>query len=189
MPMAGMKPVASSDQDAADQDNLPASAGGSGGLQPPVTASAGDESYRPAERSLKTYKPGQGYYTRLGTAVGAGALLLTGMHYIWSRLPPENPVVQNGIPALLLILLGGLVAWVILLNRRSGDFFIAVEGEMKKVSWSSRKEIFGSTKVVLVFTLTIAILLFLIDLGFMAFFGAIGVLKINLTDFLFHSGG
>ena len=55
---------------------------------------------------------------------------------------------------------------------------IATEGEMKKVSWSTRQEIIGSTKVVIFTTIFLAMLLFLVDLCFMKFFQFIGVLKI-----------
>ncbi|MCK4850305.1 MAG: preprotein translocase subunit SecE [Phycisphaerae bacterium] len=44
---------------------------------------------------------------------------------------------------------------------------IATEGEMKKVSWSSKKEIIGSTKVVIVTLLIMGLVLFLVDLFFM----------------------
>jgi preprotein translocase SecE subunit len=55
---------------------------------------------------------------------------------------------------------------------------IATEGEMKKVSWSSRRELIGSTKVVIVFTVAIAALLFVVDVGFVVLFGWLRVLKV-----------
>ena len=63
-------------------------------------------------------------------------------------------------------------------RRGSSDFLIATEGEMKKVSWSSRKEIIGATKVVIAFTLILAFLLGAVDFLFMTFFRWIGVLKV-----------
>jgi preprotein translocase SecE subunit len=54
---------------------------------------------------------------------------------------------------------------------------IATEGEMKKVNWSSRKEIVGSTKVVIMFTVLLTAVLFAVDIIFMSFFGWIGVLR------------
>jgi preprotein translocase subunit SecE len=62
-------------------------------------------------------------------------------------------------------------------NRKSSDFMIATEGEMKKVSWSSRREVIGSTKVVILFTIALACFLFVVDLAFQTLFSAIGVLK------------
>ena len=49
-------------------------------------------------------------------------------------------------------------------------FQIAAEGEMKKVSWSSRQEITVSTIIVIVVLVTMAILLGTTDIGFKMFF-------------------
>ena len=46
---------------------------------------------------------------------------------------------------------------------------------MKKVSWSSREEVIGSTKVVIVTTLIMAALLFLVDFAFANFFRLINI--------------
>jgi preprotein translocase subunit SecE len=54
---------------------------------------------------------------------------------------------------------------------------IATEGEMKKVSWSTKNEIIGSTKVVIMFTVLLALVLFVVDLAFQTMFSSIGVLK------------
>jgi preprotein translocase SecE subunit len=48
---------------------------------------------------------------------------------------------------------------------------------MKKVNWSTRREIVGSTWVVIVITFALAAMLFGIDLLFAAFFGAIDLLQ------------
>jgi len=80
--------------------------------------------------------------------------------------------------AVAFMLAGGvLLYWVVGVNRKANDFFIATEGEMKKVSWSTRAEIIRSTKVVIVTVVLMAILLFVVDILFMEFFRAIGVLK------------
>jgi preprotein translocase subunit SecE len=63
------------------------------------------------------------------------------------------------------------------LNRKANDFFIATEGEMKKVNWSSRQEIVRSTKVVVVTVILFGAFLFLADVLFMEFFSAIKVLQ------------
>jgi len=42
-------------------------------------------------------------------------------------------------------------------------FFLEVEAEMKKVSWTTRKELIASTSVVVVATLLIALFIFLVD--------------------------
>ncbi len=47
---------------------------------------------------------------------------------------------------------------------------IAAEGEMKKVSWSSRKEIAVSTFIVIVLVILLAVFLGVTDLGFQVVF-------------------
>ncbi|GAI13948.1 unnamed protein product, partial [marine sediment metagenome] len=58
-----------------------------------------------------------------------------------------------------------------LVNKPSiADFMVAAEGEMKKVSWSSRKEIAVSTFIVIALVILLAIFLGVTDLGFQVFF-------------------
>jgi preprotein translocase subunit SecE len=85
------------------------------------------------------------------------------------------PLIQFGVPAALLAALAVFLFWMV--NRRkSADFLIATEGEMKKVSWSSRKEIVGSTKVVIVATFILAGLLYAVDAAFALLFQTMGVM-------------
>lgn len=77
-----------------------------------------------------------------------------------------------------IILLGALVVyWFVASNRKSVDFLINTDGEMRKVNWSTRKEIIGSTQVVIVAAFLIAAILFVIDIVFQQFFQFIGVLE------------
>ena len=62
-------------------------------------------------------------------------------------------------------------------KRGTCDFMNATEGEMKKVSWSSRNELIGSTKVVIAATIFLGGLLFVVDAAFIKFFQFIGVLR------------
>ncbi len=122
------------------------------------------------------YKKGQGRYARVVTFV-AGIVLGTGGAIVLSNKLEAYapPVVQYGVPSLLVALLGVLVFWLV--NRpKSADFLIATEGEMKKVSWSSRKEIVGSTKVVIVATFLMAALLATVDAGFAVLSQVIGLM-------------
>ncbi|QOV89205.1 preprotein translocase subunit SecE [Humisphaera borealis] len=57
------------------------------------------------------------------------------------------------------------------------DFLIATDSEMKKVNWTSRKELVGSSKVVILFMFFIAAYLFLNDLFFGWLMWVIDVLK------------
>jgi preprotein translocase subunit SecE len=130
------------------------------------------------------YKRGQGAYTRGGTALGAGILILAGGNFVYEQLAVYvvditawTKWLQTGITLGLLVGLGLLTFWIVGVNRKACDFMIATEGEMKKVNWSSRREILGSTKVVIMFTILLAVILFVVDLVFMSFFSWIGVLR------------
>lgn len=146
------------------------------------------------------YKREQGKWTRLLTMAGGGAVALLGA--VWLAQAPLTRIMNAfgaGAQAKLIAeFVGGsvfflavayLTFWISYLRPGTGDFLIAVEGEMKKVSWSSRKDIIGSTQVV-IFTLAfMGVLLFVVDLAFMLFFQLIGVLRITGVKQLLGSGG
>ena len=134
--------------------------------------------------AFELYKKGQGYYTRLGTAIGGGVISVLGCYSLYQRLdgitldsPNAKTWIQAGVPALLLLILGWLV-FKLVNTPKWADFMIATEGEMKKVSWSTKKEIATSTKVVLFTVLLLAVLLGVVDFAFAKLFETIGVLKV-----------
>jgi len=121
------------------------------------------------EKKLDIYKRGQGKYTRLGTIIAVMFVATIGAYVLSRELQMQAVWIRYLVPALVWIGVGVLVLW--LANRpASADFLIATESEMKKVSWSSRKEIIGSTKVVIVFMIVIASILFGVDVMFVALF-------------------
>ena len=83
---------------------------------------------------------------------------------------------QGGVAVGVLVIGGVLVVWFCYLSRKSGEFLIATEGEMKKVNWSSRREVFGSTWVVIIISLVIGVILFVADLLFSQLSTWVGVL-------------
>ena len=80
------------------------------------------------------------------------------------------------ISAAVFVAIYALIVWRLMNKPANVDFLIATDGEMKKVNWTSRTELIGSTKVVILFMFLIAALLFLIDLVFGYFFYLINVL-------------
>jgi preprotein translocase subunit SecE len=127
---------------------------------------------------VQIYKKGQGKYTRTVTFVSSVVVALIAAVAMSKFLAgfgtTRPPLIRFGIPTLLVIGVGLLVLWVI--NRaKTADFLIATEGEMKKVSWSSKKEIVGSTKVVIVTTFILAAVLFGVDIAFIFLFDYTGV--------------
>jgi preprotein translocase subunit SecE len=150
------------------------------------------------------YKSGQGYWTRMGTAAAAGLLAILTMGFLYRELPvpltsaftPSNlDTLSNQARAAAVIhatmlarnttlvicaafLIGFAILTFFLMNKpTNADFLIATDSEMKKVNWTSRKELIGSTKVVIVFMFMIAFLLFGLDVVFGYFFKLLTVLK------------
>jgi len=73
------------------------------------------------------------------------------------------------VPVAIGSVLSGLAFWLV--NKPIiADFMIAAEGEIKKVSWSTRKEIAVSTFVVVVVVISISAILGVTDFGFQLFF-------------------
>ena len=134
------------------------------------------------------YKKGQGKWTRGLTMAGGAGIVVLGAWWLYEeplatigyRLPGNYGLLLQAFGAALFVVLGLYLSfWVSYVRHGSGDFFIATEGEMKKVSWSSRKEIVGSTQVVIFTLIFMGVLLFVVDLGFMLLFYLLGVLKVS----------
>lgn len=144
------------------------------------------------EGVFEVYKSGQGYYTRLVTAIVVGALVLWGAHWIFTQFAGyrqiDNAPIVQAIPFIAgvvwLVGLGYLAFYLIGRMPKLVDFFIASEGEMKKVHWSTRREVFGATKVVIIFAFMMGLLFAVVDFIFQSFFYILGVLKVPPAGFL-----
>lgn len=75
------------------------------------------------------------------------------------------------------VILAGFIAtfYFVGTNKRSAEFLIATDGEMKKVNWSTRREIVGSTGVVIFAAFLIAAMLYVVDIVFNQFFSLFGL--------------
>jgi preprotein translocase SecE subunit len=138
--------------------------------------------------ALAIYKPGQGYYTRLMSAIGLSLLVAMGVLWLWKLLatvrwwPLREPVYWQGLIAVVVVGVFGWIGYTLIGRKpRVVDFMIATESEMKKVNWSSRREIMGSTWVVIGLTAFLAVVIFLLDLMFQVVFQAIHVLETGPT--------
>ena len=133
--------------------------------------------------SFKIYKNGQGYYTRLISAIAAGVVVALGCLRLYQKLEAVDIananirfLVQTLVPLAVFGVFGWFIFWVV--NKPIvADFLIAGEGEMKKVSWSSRKEIIASTTVVIVVVAAMSVLMAVTDVFFQFFFRAIHVIQ------------
>jgi preprotein translocase subunit SecE len=101
--------------------------------------------------------------------------------YAHTPKPAEEPVYLS--VSVCLGISGGVLAvfgfffWRLMNKPSHVDFLIATDSEMKKVNWTTRKELIGSTKVVIFFVILISLVLFLLDLLFGYFFQLIKVLE------------
>jgi len=75
---------------------------------------------------------------------------------------PYATHIQLGVPVLLLVV-GAAGIFSLVNGPKFADFLIATESEMKKVHWSSRAELIGSTVVVIVTVLILAAYIFGVD--------------------------
>jgi preprotein translocase SecE subunit len=129
------------------------------------------------------YKKGQGKWTRLGTVFAAAILGIMTALAMYEYLQAiqylrEHPNTLLGICVGFLAAYSLLVFWIV--NKPYNvDFLIATDSEMKKVNWTTKGELFGSTRVVVLFVISVAVFLFLVDQFFEFTFWAIGVLKIE----------
>jgi preprotein translocase subunit SecE len=117
------------------------------------------------------YKPGQGKYTRLGTGFSVAVIVAAGCWRLYEMLTASDLSIwiTTMVPAIVLVGFGVATYWM--LNRPSvADFLIAAEGELKKVNWSSRKEVAVSTLVVIIVVILMAALLGTTDFVFQLVF-------------------
>ncbi len=87
--------------------------------------------------------------------------------------------VQIAAAAVLVVAGAWCAYWFVGRSRGAVEFLIATDAEMRKVNWSTRREILGSTYVVIGATLLVALSLFLIDYAFSEAFKAIRLLVVD----------
>jgi preprotein translocase SecE subunit len=132
--------------------------------------------------STAVYKKGQGFWTRQMSTVAGAVLILLGGIWVkdlflgreWFGLASQYW--QAAAFLLWCSILGALLYAFIWVKPRSVDFLVATETEMKKVNWSTRREITGSTIVVILLAAGIAGFCKICDLLFFWVFSSINVL-------------
>jgi len=120
-------------------------------------------------------KFGQGYWTRVMSVVGFGLVAVLGAIWLWRMLETVNvgfPAIYlaSGVSALFLAIIGAAIWLFVGWNTRSVDFLVATEGEMKKVNWSTKHELVGSTVVVIAVVIIISLFCWLFDFIFSTLF-------------------
>jgi preprotein translocase subunit SecE len=84
----------------------------------------------------------------------------------------ENVWIHTLVPAVVCAVFAAVIYWLSNIPTIA-DFLIAAEGEIKKVIWSSRKEIMNSTLIVICVVAVMATGLGLVDIAFRLFFSEV----------------
>ncbi|MDA0975453.1 MAG: preprotein translocase subunit SecE [Planctomycetota bacterium] len=133
--------------------------------------------------AVTIYKRGQGYTTRVMTAIFVGLVVLLGAYWMWEEFAGAtwfdlpSIYISAGVATLFAAVAAGLSYWLIAVKHRTVDFLIATDSEMKKVNWSTRREVIGSTTVVIGLSLIVALYCFGFDRVFFLIFAWLGVLE------------
>ena len=163
-----------------EREEVPQSGGGGAALAPRAPRRGG---------FFSIYKKGQGYWTRMGTALSAAFIAFLCADFVYTQMNAipygedanKNPlyIAKSVSASVALAILAAIIffAWRAMNKPSHVDFLIATDSEMKKVNWTTRAELMGSTKVVIFFVLLISAFLFLLDVIFGYFFQLIKVLE------------
>lgn len=128
------------------------------------------------------YKSGQGYWVRLMSAIAYGVVVALGLKWLWDWLNTmtfdgvETTYVQVAVMLPCAFVFGAIGFWIIGAKKRTVEFMIATEGEMRKVNWSSKRELQRATWAVIFLTFALAFYCFVFDQVFYYIFFSAGVL-------------
>lgn len=93
-------------------------------------------------------------------------------------IAPIEEALASTIIASVVIVFGTILAyWLVAMRTGTVDFLIATDFEMKRVNWSTRREVYGSTIVVIATCLILAATLFFFDFSMKQFFQTINLLQ------------
>ncbi len=122
------------------------------------------------------FKPMQGWYARLYTALGLGVIAAAGVWHVWESSIDSTPLWRLGLPAALALGLGWVIFRIVHFQPFA-EFLIATEAEMNKVSWTSKEDLYRATTVVLATVVLMAVFLFVVDWLWLFILRNIGVLQ------------
>src|SRR4051812_2648380 len=108
------------------------------------------------------YKRSQGRIARLTTFYALVIIVVLGCWRMGQYYSDQAPVLHYYVPLAFLVI-GLWGSFRVVQMPSFADFLISVEGEMNKVSWPSRSELFRATLVVILVVFFLAALLFAYD--------------------------
>jgi preprotein translocase subunit SecE len=115
---------------------------------------------------LGFYKRNQGRIARLATFYALAAIVALGCWKLgeYSKQHGGGLAFQIYIPLVILVV-GIWASFRVVQMPAFADFLISVEGEMNKVSWPSRAELFRASLVVILVIFSLAAILYFYDLA------------------------
>jgi len=112
--------------------------------------------------SVALYKRNQGRIARQSTFIALAVIVVLGCWKLSQYYSDQTAFVQYWVP-LIFLAVGLWASFRIVQMPAFADFLISVEGEMNKVSWPSRSELFRASLVVILVIFFLAALLFAYD--------------------------
>lgn len=126
---------------------------------------------------FEIYKRGQGKWARYIGAASAGALIIYGCYSLHNYLNGGSlrEVILFTVPGVdlnvnvpfivsfVLFAALSIVLYVLLNKAKMADFLIETELEMKKISWPGKSELVGSSAIVIVTVVVLALVIMAFD--------------------------
>jgi preprotein translocase SecE subunit len=126
--------------------------------------------------AFSVYKKGQGSAARGVAGVVAVFLGVWAARSMWSYGPAvSNVYVRTVLTAIVAFIFGLLPLGLVLFHRAAVDLLIETQQEMRKVAWSTRAEVTGSTIVVIATVAILSMFIYLVDFILHIFFSLLGL--------------
>jgi preprotein translocase subunit SecE len=122
------------------------------------------------------FKPMQGWYARVYTALGLGLIVAAGAWQVYEASMESTPLWRFTLPAAFFLILAWIVFRLVHFPPFA-EFLIATEAEMNKVSWTNKDDLIRATTVVLSSVVLMALYLFVVDWLWTFILWRLGVLQ------------
>jgi len=125
--------------------------------------------------ALSLYKKGQGTAARGMAAVVLVLLAGWASRQMWYSTDGWGLAGQVIATSFIAFLFGALPLYLILFHQSLGELLIETQQEMRKVAWSTRAEVLGSTAVVIVAVVLLSVFILATDTVLLWLAGVSGI--------------
>jgi preprotein translocase SecE subunit len=109
---------------------------------------------------MEIYKRGQGNRARALSSICAGLVVAYGVSEALGTFQAPSSYV---FATFIVVLVGGAGVYFPFMHKKTVDFLIDTQAEMKKVAWAPWGEVRGSTGVVITSVVLMAVFLYVVD--------------------------